>query len=134
MNVDVIRNEVLGMVTDLLRAYGEHNTKNYFAGFAADATFVFHDHPVPISGRATYETIWRDWESQGMRVLSCQSLDGAVQILDEDNAIFTHVVRTRVSFGSEMVLRERETIVLHRYSQGWLAVHDHLSAEPCEAE
>jgi len=133
VGVDIVRNEVLDMSASLVYAYGKHDTEAYFAGFAADATFVFHDHPKLISGRAEYETIWRGWESQGMRVLSCQSLHGAVQVLDEDNAIFTHVVRTRVTFGAEMMLRERETIVFHRYAQGWLAVHDHLSAEPGEA-
>ncbi len=122
---------VLTAAAGLVDAFGRHDTAAYFAGFAPDATFSFYTHPEPLRSRAAYEELWRTWERDGFRVLSCTSSDGHVQDLG-DVAVFTHRVATRVRFGSdEESLDERETIVFARTPDaGWRAVHEHLSPVP----
>ncbi|MGC9665471.1 YybH family protein [Planosporangium sp. 12N6] len=122
--------EVLGAARALVAAFGAHDVAGYFASFADDASFVFHNTDEVITSRARYEQIWRSWEADGFRVLGCRSLDQRVQVLGADTAVFTHRVRTRLA-GEPDELRERETIVFRRdASGGWLAVHEHLSPDP----
>jgi ketosteroid isomerase-like protein len=124
---------VLEAADRLVAAFGSHDVRGYFAAFRPDATFVFHTHPEPLRSRAAYEDLWRTWEADGFRVLSCVSSDRHVQDLG-DLAVFTHRVATRVVLdGTEEQLDERETIVFAATPSGWLAVHEHLSPVPGSA-
>ncbi len=122
-----VTTEVLAAAEAVVDAFGRHDVPAYFAAFAPSATFTFHAHPEPLRSRAAYERLWRSWEQDGFRVLSCASSDRLVQELG-DVAVFTHRVATRVRFGEvEEALDERETIVFARVGTGWVAVHEHLS-------
>ncbi|GAA1799555.1 YybH family protein [Planosporangium flavigriseum] len=127
-----VRDEVLAAARELVAAFGSHDAVRYFACFADDASFVFHNTNETITSRSRYEEIWRDWERDGFLVLGCHSLDQRVQLIDPDTAVFTHRVRTRLA-GESDEQRERETIVFRRDPAGaWLAVHEHLSVDPAE--
>ena len=129
---DQVANEVFAAAGSLVHAFGSHNTDSYFSCFSKEATFVFYNHSESLCSRADYEALWHAWERQGFQVVECRSMNGAVQVLDDNHAIFTHRVRTRLA-GEDNVLRERESIVFRRFGQDWLAVHEHLSAEPDDA-
>lgn len=115
----------------LVAAFGRHDTEAYFAAFAPDATFIFHNHPAVLASREDYRLLWKDWEtSLGFKVLDCKSSDRDIKLFG-DMAIFTHRVETRAMFGSETVnSHERETIVFREEGGQWLAVHEHLSTMP----
>ncbi|TPG34901.1 YybH family protein [Mycolicibacterium hodleri] len=114
---------------DVIAAFGSHDTARYFDAFAPEATFMFHSEPALIPSRAAYEAKWAEWEQDGFRVLSCESLNPRVDLVTEDVAVFTHAVRTRLS-GVDDEQCERETIVLRREPGGrWLGIHEHLSAD-----
>jgi ketosteroid isomerase-like protein len=114
---------------ELVAAFGSHDTRTYFDGFAPEATFLFHAEPALVPNRAAYEAMWTDWERDGFRVLSCRSLDPRVDLVTDDVAVFTHGVRTRLA-GIENEQRERETIIFRREPDGrWLGVHEHLSLD-----
>lgn len=118
---------VLEAADSLVEAFGSHDVVGYFAAFSPDATFVFYTHPEPLRSRVAYEDLWRTWEADGFRVLSCASSDRHVQDLG-DVAVFSHRVHTRVVLdGTEQDLDERETIVFALGPSGWIAVHEHLS-------
>lgn len=122
-----LEEEVLAAADSVVEAFGRHDTAAYFASFSPDATFCFYTHPEPLRSRAEYEDLWRIWEADGFRVLSCSSSDRHVQALG-DVAVFTHRVATRVrSGGTEEDHDERETIVFTRGRDGWTGVHEHLS-------
>ncbi|MCB6184445.1 nuclear transport factor 2 family protein [Leeia sp. TBRC 13508] len=120
--------EVLAAAQGLVNVFGQHNKEAYFAAFAPEATFVFHNVPERLANRAAYESLWAVWEADGFRVLACESTNQLVQLYG-DMAIFTHDVKTHVRFGTEeAVSQERETIVFrHQQGGAWLAVHEHLS-------
>jgi ketosteroid isomerase-like protein len=123
--------DVLAAADGLVAAFGSHDVAGYFAAFSPDATFTFYTHPEPLRSRSAYEELWRSWEADGFRVLSCASSDRHVQALG-DVAVFTHRVATRVVLdGADQDLDERETIVFTRArdheGDRWLAVHEHLS-------
>ncbi len=121
------RDEVTAAAAALVAGFGAHRTRDYFAGFDPDATFVFHTHTERLESRAAYEALWAEWEATGFRVEGCTSYDGRVDLLDDEVAVFTHRVRTRLA-GEPEPLEERETIVFRRGADGgWLAVHEHLS-------
>jgi ketosteroid isomerase-like protein len=124
--------EVAAAAATLVAAFGDHDKVGYFAAFAPDATFVFYPTETLLGSRAEYERLWAEWESEGFQVLGCRSLEGRVDLLTDDVAVFTHRVRTRVRIdGAEEHLAERETIVFRRTPQGsWLGVHEHLSPDP----
>lgn len=129
-DTEAARAEILEAARALVDAFGSHDADRYFACFAADATFVFHNTDERIESRARYAEIWREWERDGFAVLGCRSLDQRVQLLTPDTAVFTHRVRTRIA-GEPAELRERETIVFRREPDGaWRAVHEHLSVDP----
>ncbi|BDX35018.1 hypothetical protein TUM20985_55650 [Mycobacterium antarcticum] len=114
---------------DVIAAFGAHDTERYFAGFAPEATFLFHAEPALLPSRAAYEALWAGWERDGFRVLSCRSLNPRLDLITDDVAVFTHTVRTRLA-GVDEEQRERETIVLRREPDGrWLGVHEHLSLD-----
>lgn len=126
--------EVRAAAADLVAAFGAHDTRQYFAAFAEDATFLFHTEPRLLATRAAYEEQWRAWEADGFRVLHCRTHDTEVRVVGEGLAVLTHRVRTRLARkgaddGEE--LRERETVVFRRAPDGrWLVIHEHLSPEP----
>lgn len=114
----------------LIAAFAGHDRERYFAAFAPDASFIFHNVPRVLTTRAAYEELWRSWEAEGFRVDSCVSSDVHLQLLGDDVAIFTHRVTTRLA-GVDDPQHERETIVLRRKPGGrWLGVHEHLSPLP----
>ncbi|MGN6300778.1 MAG: YybH family protein [Angustibacter sp.] len=127
-----LNDEVLVAAASLVEAFGRHDTEAYFGAFAPDATFLFYTHPEPLRSREAYRELWRTWEADGFRVLSCASSDQHVHELAENVAAFTHRVHTTVRTGEdEESLDERETIVFRREDDGrWLAVHEHLSPTP----
>jgi len=119
----------LQAATDLLAAFGAHDSRRYFDAFAPEATFLFHAEPELIASRAGYEAKWADWERDGFQVLSCRSVDPRLDMLTDDVAVYTHTVRTQLA-GVDDELRERETIILRRNADGrWLGVHEHLSLD-----
>ena len=129
-----VRDEVLAAAAAIVDDFGHHRTAEYFAGFAADATFFFYTHTARLDSRAEYESLWAVWETNdGFRVHGCRSRDQQVQMLGESAAVFTHYVESDVEFGGEVsTIRERETIVFERRNGSWLAIHEHLSPETGE--
>ncbi|TFC17636.1 DUF4440 domain-containing protein [Cryobacterium algoritolerans] len=120
--------EALAAADTIIDDFGHHRRDAYFAGFAAEATFVFHTVPERLETRAAYEELWRDWEqTNGFRVLGCTSANRRLQLLGTV-AVFSHDVTTLLeSDGVEETQRERETIVLALQGGRWLGVHEHLS-------
>jgi uncharacterized protein (TIGR02246 family) len=114
----------------LISAFASHDREGYFAAFAPDASFIFHNVPHVLASRAAYEELWRVWEADGFRVRSCLSSEADLKLLGDEVAVFTHSVTTTLD-GVDEVQHERETIVLRREPDGrWLAVHEHLSPLP----
>ncbi len=129
--VSDVSDEVLSAAARLVAAFATFDRDAYFAAFRPDADFIFYNSLVTFHDRASYERAWDDWASEGWRVLSCESVGGAVRVLDDDNAIFTHEVRTTLGPRDRPIaLHERETIVFSRSVAGWLASHEHLSPMP----
>lgn len=122
---------VFAAAARLVDAFSRHDAERYFAAFAEDASFVFHNLDRVLTSRDAYRDEWRLWEERdGFRVLACRSSDGRVQMAGEV-AVFTHRVETDISVGGhEMTNRERETIVFRREGDGWIAFHEHLSVFP----
>jgi hypothetical protein len=122
---------VLAAAAKIVDDFGHHRTADYFAGFAADATFMFYTHTERLDSRAAYETLWSKWESEdGFRVHACRSSHQKVQLIGDDAAVFTHLVSSDIEFGGEVsTIEERETIVFAKHLDQWLAVHEHLSPE-----
>lgn len=133
---DHARDEVLAAAAACVRAFGAHDTADYFAAFHPSATFLFHTTDRLLGSREEYEAEWAAWEGEGFRVLSCASSDQQVDVWG-DVAVLTHRVRTEVrAVGGDddsepEVQHERETIVFRREPDGsWLGVHEHLSVDP----
>jgi ketosteroid isomerase-like protein len=126
--------EVLAAAARIVDDFGHHRTSEYFAGFAPDATFVFHTHTERLNSRAEYESLWATWESDdGFRVHGCRSSNQRVQMLGDSAAVFTHSVESDIEFGGDVsTVRERETIVFEHLDGRWMAVHEHLSPETAE--
>ena len=123
---------VLQAASALVDAFGRHDVGAYFAAFAEDASFLFHNHPVRLENRAAYQALWQSWEAAaGFRVLACRSSDQHVQWLGS-LALFAHQVSTTVQVdGVTQQLQERESILFRQEADGrWLAVHEHLSPLP----
>lgn len=119
---------VLAAADAIIDDFGHHRTAEYFAGFAADATFVFHTAERRLEARVEYEQLWGQWEREdGFLVHSCASSARRVQLFDT-MAIFSHDVRSAIEFGGVVeTVHERETIVFELRNRRWVAVHEHLS-------
>jgi len=124
--------DVMAVASTLVQAFGAHDTDRYFSFFAPEATFVFYTHDHILESRAAWEGLWAKWEETvGYRVLHCESSEARVQKVNDDVAVFTHTVTTRlVMDGVEETAIERETIVFRRDASGWVAIHEHLSPRP----
>ena len=125
-----MEDEILGAARRLIDAFARHDRDAYFAAFAPEATFIFHNLDRTLKSRAEYEAEWALWASRdGFRVRGCRSSEQRLQMVGE-TGIFTHAVSTDVAFGDdEATTQERETIVFARDAAGaWKAVHEHLSA------
>ncbi|MFM0160185.1 MULTISPECIES: nuclear transport factor 2 family protein [Paraburkholderia] len=136
--MSTIEQQVILAADALIDAFGRHDRDAYFAAFAPQASFVFHHVAQELPSRDAYERLWRTWEHEdGFAVLGCESRNRAVQCVNDDVAIFTHSVCSKVSTGAGcQTLDERETIVFARTGRRWLAVHEHLSpaaVEPAQA-
>ena len=115
----------------IVDAFAATDGDRYFAGFAPDATFVFHTEPARLDDRAAYERLWarvgRERLARRPRApratAACRSFPGG--------AVFTHTVDTSVETadGPESY-RERETIVFAGDDDDLVAVHEHLSPLP----
>jgi ketosteroid isomerase-like protein len=122
---------VLAAAARLVGAFSGHDTDAYFAAFAEDASFIFHNLDRVLTSRDAYRAEWRLWEARdGFRVLDCRSTEQHVQIAG-DVAVFIHAVETDISMSGERITnRERETIVFRREAGEWIAFHEHLSVLP----
>lgn len=121
--------KVLAAAAKIVDDFGNHRTADYFAGFTADATFMFYTHTERLDSRAAYEVLWAKWESEdGFKVHGCRSSNQLVQLIGQDAAVFTHLVSSDIEFAGEVsTVEERETIVFANVGGLWLAVHEHLS-------
>jgi ketosteroid isomerase-like protein len=122
---------VLASAAKIVADFGAHNTAAYFAGFTADASFMFYTHSERLDSRAAYEVLWAKWEAEdGFKVHGCKSTNQLVQLIGADAAVFSHNVESSIEFGGEVsTVLERETIVFALIDGAWLAVHEHLSPE-----
>lgn len=123
---------VLAAADAIIEAFAATDTAEYFAGFADDASFIFHPEPARLNSRAEYESLWAGWIASGWRVTSCASTERLVQTFP-GGAVFSHTVATSVdtAAGPESYV-ERETILFQVTgdTQGLVAVHEHLSPMP----
>ena len=52
------RQAVMTAVNQLITAFSNNDTSNYFAAFSAQSTFLFHHLDRVLMSRAEYETEW----------------------------------------------------------------------------
>lgn len=123
--------QVLAAAAKIVDDFGNHRTADYFAGFTAEASFMFYTHSQRLNSRAEYETLWAKWETEdGFKVHGCRSTNQLVQLIGQEAAVFSHLVSSDIEFAGEVsTVAERETIVFARVDNVWLAVHEHLSPE-----
>ena len=120
--------DALSAVDRIIDDFAHHRRDAYFAGFAPDATFLFHNVDHRLESREAYEKLWADWENEGFQVLSCSSTNRRIQLFGSI-AVFSHDVETKAKLaGVAETSRERETIVLGFTDGVWLGIHEHLSA------
>jgi ketosteroid isomerase-like protein len=121
----------LAAVDRIIADFGANRVDAYFAGFAPDATFLFHTEPARLESRSAYRSRWDAWVAEsGFEVRGCRSTNRRIQLFG-DVAVFTHDVDTTVrADGALADSRERETIVMQRRDGAWLGVHEHLSTAP----
>jgi hypothetical protein len=119
--------DALAAADRIIDDFGHHRRDAYFAGFATEATFLFHNVDHRLESRAAYEELWAQWETEGFRVRACRSSNRRVQLLGTV-AVFSHDVETESEMaGVTDTALERETIVLALINGDWLGVHEHLS-------
>ncbi|WP_019201716.1 nuclear transport factor 2 family protein [Tsukamurella sp. 1534] len=129
MNQTITDSDVTAAADRIIAAFAATDTEAYFAGFDPRATFVFHSEPRTLRDRAEYERLWAGWVESGWRVVSCDSSERTVTVVDR-TAVFSHSVRTVTedADGTRTETRERESIVFAARDDGaLLAVHEHLS-------
>jgi ketosteroid isomerase-like protein len=123
--------KVLAAADAIVTAFAATDTDAYFAGFAPEATFVFHPESARLESRAEYETLWAEWLASGWRVVSCASSQRRVQAFP-GGAVFSHTVATSVhtADGPESYI-ERESIIFRcETDDALVAIHEHLSTTP----
>lgn len=126
--------EVNAAANRIIEAFAATDTEVYFAGFSADASFIFHPESTRLDSRAEYEALWASWLLNGWRVTACTSSDRLVQPFP-GGAVFSHTVETSISSndGSDSYV-ERESIIFRNTEDGLIAIHEHLSPMPEEIE
>jgi hypothetical protein len=125
-----IHEEVGAAADALVGAFAAHDAPGYFAAFDTAATFMFYTTDRLLGSRAEWESEWAALEAEGFHVDGCETSGRRIDVISDDVAVLTHCVRTRIA-GEPDVVRERETIVFRRNSDGrWLAIHEHLSPDP----
>jgi ketosteroid isomerase-like protein len=88
--------EVRGAAERLVAAFGSGRLDDYFACFADDASFLFHNTPERLESVHAYRRLWDRWTREDdFRVTGCTSSAVRVQVLG-DTAIFLHDVVTDV--------------------------------------
>jgi len=124
--------EVLAAADAIIEAFAATDTDAYFAGFAPDASFVFHPEPARLNSRAEYESLWAGWLASGWRVTACSSSERLVQTFP-GGAVFSHTVATSIDSadGPDSYV-ERESIIFRSVEDGLEAIHEHLSTVPTE--
>ncbi|MGK0716281.1 YybH family protein [Leucobacter sp. W1153] len=119
--------ETLQAAANIVEAFSRNDTAGYFAGFAHNASFVFHPEPRRLNSRSEYEELWESWTSAGWRVVECLSSDQLAQVFP-GGAVFSHTVQTTTETdGNRESYTERETIVFRVAGDQLLAIHEHLS-------
>lgn len=123
--------QILDAAAKIVDDFGHHRTEAYFAGFTADASFMFYTHSERLNSRSAYEALWAKWETEdGFKVHGCRSTNQLVQLIGNDAAVFSHLVSSDIEFAGEVsTVAERETIVFALVNGAWMAVHEHLSPE-----
>jgi hypothetical protein len=126
-----MESEVLTAAEVLIAAWATNDRTAYFALFAPEANFIFHNHHSVLRSRDDYAAAYDSWVVEdGFAVLECSSFNRSVTLYG-DTAVFTHETFSRILLrGAVTELGERETIVFHRSAAGWLAVHEHVSRLP----
>jgi len=132
--------DVLDAAAHIVDAFAATNTKEYFAGFAPEASFIFHPEATRLDDRAIYEKLWDSWLAEGWQVTDCKSSDQLVQVF-AGGAVFSHTVATSIRSGldpenySTDSYVERESIIFRREADGSLiAIHEHLSTIPEDSQ
>ena len=124
---------VIAAADAIIEAFAATDTEAYFAGFAADASFIFHPEAARLDSRGEYEALWGGWVASGWRVTSCTSTDRLVQTFP-GGAVFSHTVATSIDSdeGPDSYV-ERESIIFRAdgaQPDGLIAIHEHLSTVP----
>lgn len=122
--------DVLAAADAIIEAFAATDTDAYFAGFAPDATFIFHPEPGRLNSRAAYVALWASWLASGWRVTACESTDRLVQTFP-GGGVFSHTVATSIDSadGPDSYV-ERESIIFRTEGDGLIAIHEHLSTVP----
>ena len=125
-------NAVLEAAAKIVAAFGSHSRDEYFSYFSPESTFIFYSSNTRFNSRAEYESEWRAWEENGFQVHSCSSSEAMVTChANGAVAVFTHTVRTDLTLdGERMQTGERESIIFENQGGTWIAIHEHLSADP----
>lgn len=120
----------LAAIDAIIDDFGHHRRDEYFAGFAPDATFVFHNSPTRLESRADYEKLWAEWEREsGFSVQSCTSTGRRIQLFGTI-AVFSHDVETVLKVDGVLeIQQERESIIMEERDGVWLCIHEHLSGQ-----
>lgn len=123
--------QVFAAADAIVAAFSETDTVAYFAGFAPDASFVFHPEAARLNSRAEYEALWAGWLADNWRVTACRSSDRLVQVFP-GGAIFSHIVDTSIdSDAGPESYTERESIIFRTDAgDSLIAIHEHLSTVP----
>jgi uncharacterized protein (TIGR02246 family) len=123
---------ILAADDELISAFGDGRVDEYFALLAPEATFLFHNSPIPLGSRAAYRALWDRWVSEdGFAVRSCTASNQSVQLLGPAAAVLSHDLVTELTTNDgEATIAERETIVYVQRDGRWLVVHEHLSLAP----
>ena len=123
----VLEAAALAAADHIIDDFGHHRRDAYFARFAQDATFLFHNVAHRLESRGAYERLWVEWESSGFHVSRCVSTNRRIRVFGT-MAVFSHDVETEAELaGVASVSFERETIVLQLVDDVWFGVHEHLS-------
>ena len=125
--------QVLAAADAIVAAFAATDTAAYFAGFAPEATFIFHPEAARLGSRAEYEALWAEWVASGWSVASCTSSDRLVQAFP-GGAVFSHTVATSVETpeGGDSYV-ERESIIFRNEGDALIAIDELLSTTPEDA-